>query len=280
MDLPKSAKLIINYMQLEHLVNNKQYLTFSEIVKGTGLSPRTVRKTLMILKNHGIIKALIDLSNSRRYLYRLVFKNIEDLCNEDVEPCLFLLDLGLGILHHTTFRFFKVLRISKLIYYTNSVPNKIFEYVKDNTRLINLINIDVNEFRSCVEEYVNNGHVVSIIFDSLLEKDVISKYINSIQDLDIPIKYVSSTSPIQIACLLLSLGLEKKLCYKRGNYIIRVITTKQGLSNISLSNVIKIFEIQFNGNKFDIAELSNVSEGVLTSNDDKLKAYVIYSLYT
>ncbi|WP_243678595.1 hypothetical protein [Vulcanisaeta distributa] len=35
-ELPLSARLILNYLEFEHLINNKTYVTFKEIIDGTG----------------------------------------------------------------------------------------------------------------------------------------------------------------------------------------------------------------------------------------------------
>ncbi len=34
---PLSARLVLNYLEFEHLINNKTYVTFKEIIDGTGL---------------------------------------------------------------------------------------------------------------------------------------------------------------------------------------------------------------------------------------------------
>ncbi|WP_243680052.1 hypothetical protein [Vulcanisaeta souniana] len=75
-DLPLSARLVINYLEFEHLINNKNYLTFKEIIDGTGLGTRTARNAINLLRKRGLIEAYLDVKERRRYMYRLNFRNL------------------------------------------------------------------------------------------------------------------------------------------------------------------------------------------------------------
>lgn len=276
-NLPKSAKLIVNYMKFEHLINNKSYLTFADIVNGTGLSPRTIRKALTILKDYGLVKAVIDISRSRKYLYRLVFKNIVN-GKYEVNSGLYIVDLGIGITQHMTFKMYRVIRQTNLLYYTDHVPETFFELIKHDCTVRRLNDVEPEEFKREVYFTISSKGIVTMIVDMLVDSDKVNKYLNAL-DKNIPVHYVTGVSPLQLAVGMLLQGIEKKVSFKRGNTTIKILVSKcrkNYLTDLTDSNgkLIKSFMIYLgNGNEIILKEVSSNCEEIDSSG---ATAYILY----
>ncbi len=277
-NLPKSAKLIVNYMKFEHLINNKPYLTFADIVNGTGLSPRTIRKALTILKDYGLVKAVIDISRSRKYLYRLVFKNIVN-DKYEVNSGLYIVDLGVGITQHMTFKMYRVIRQTNLLYYSDHVPETFFELIKHDCIVRRLNAVEPEEFKKEVYLTITSSKgIVTMIVDMLVDNDEVNKYLN-VLDKNIPVHYVTGVSPLQLAVGMLLQGIEKKVSFKRGNMTIKILVSKcreSYLTDLTNSNgkLIKSFMIYLgNGNEIVLKEVNSNCEEI---DSNGAIAYILY----
>ena len=114
------------FLESRHLIHGVNYLTFQELVRGTGLSPRTLRKILPQLRELGLIEVLIDSTTYRRYLYKLNFRNLP--CEStSLERGVYLIDVGVGVLRYMNLKAIQIIRHSDVIMYTDAIPSKILE---------------------------------------------------------------------------------------------------------------------------------------------------------
>ncbi len=264
--LPLSARLVLNYMTFEHLINGRQYLTFRDIVEGTGLGVRTVRSAIGLLKKRGLIEVYIDVHERRKYLYRLKFQNVSERL--DVSPGVYLIDIGIGTLQSMTFRMYRTLRASNIIVHTESVPHSYLELTRCSCIIERIDKYTPESLANLAKTVVFNGGVMSLAFDSLLDSDHIAPYIAALGPGEIPISRIFGVSPIQIAIELLENGHEDELTYCRDNIVLRVITTRK---RPVLRNAIKVLAIVKEGQSFRVIHDAN------TIDEDGLKAFIIYA---
>lgn len=90
--LTPTAKLVINYMAIRHLVDGATYVTFKELVERLGISERRLRALMQELRQAGLVEAYINPSRGRALLYRLAFNNF-NFDSPIVEPGLYYIDL-------------------------------------------------------------------------------------------------------------------------------------------------------------------------------------------
>jgi hypothetical protein len=270
-ELPLSARLIINYLEFEHLINNKNYITFKEIIDGTGLGTRTARNAINLLRKRGLIETYLDVKERRRYMYRLNFRNLTQ-DRIDVTPGLYAIDIGLGTIPSMTFRIYRVLRATAVAFYTDSVPTSYLEFTKCTCAMQRLVNYEPQGFEEIVYTVANNGGSVALVMDSLLDSQVVKPYLDAIyQSSDgnnrIMIYRVVGVSPIQVALELLLMEREDKVSYRRDNIIIRVITTKETLQ---LRDYIKAYVLAMGNDGLWFKEYD------MGNNFNGLKAYIVY----
>ncbi|MFB6470293.1 MAG: hypothetical protein TU36_003550 [Vulcanisaeta sp. AZ3] len=270
-ELPLSARLVINYLEFEHLINNKSYVTFKEIVEGTGLGARTARNAINILRKKELLDAYLDVKGKRRHMYRLNFKNLTH-DRVDVTPGLYIIDVGIGTLSSMTFRIYKVLRASAVAFYTDSVPTSYLEFTKCTCAMQKIISYEPGGFADIVYTVISNGGSVALVMDSLLDIDAVKPYLDAIYNSNEPIIIyrVIGVSPIQAALELLLMGREDNISYKRGGLIIRVMTLRE---KPQLSNYLKAYVLTLSE---DGLILKQYNEKV-NENINELKAYIIYT---
>ncbi|WP_243668507.1 hypothetical protein [Vulcanisaeta sp. JCM 16161] len=178
-ELPLSARLVLNYLEFEHLINNKTYVTFKEIIDGTGLGTRTARNAINLLRKRGLVETYLDVKERRRYMYRLNFRNlVQD--RVDVTPGLYVIDVGLGTIPSMTFRIYKVLRATTVAFYTDNVPTSYLEFTKCTCAMQRLINYEPQGFEEIVHTVTSNGGSVALVMDALLDSQVVKPYIDAV----------------------------------------------------------------------------------------------------
>ncbi|RFA94544.1 helix-turn-helix domain-containing protein [Pyrobaculum aerophilum] len=123
--LTPTAKLVINYMAIRHLVDGATYVTFKELVERLGISERRLRALMQELRQAGLVEAYINPSRGRALLYRLAFNNF-NFDSPIVEPGLYYIDLppNAKIPGDLTLRTFSIIRASKLLLYTPVFANR------------------------------------------------------------------------------------------------------------------------------------------------------------
>ncbi len=220
---PLSARLVLNYLEFEHLINNKTYVTFKEIIDGTGLGTRTARNAINLLrKRGGLVDAYLDVKERRRYMYRLNFRNFTQ-DRVDVTPGLYVIDIGLGTIPSMTFRIYRVLRATSVAFYTDSVPTSYLEFTKCTCAMQRLINYEPQGFEEIVYTVTNHGGSVALVMDSLLDSQIVKPYLDAIYEFGehghtMIYRVVGGVSPIQVALELLLMGREDRVSYKRGGH--------------------------------------------------------------
>ncbi|GAB6945761.1 hypothetical protein [Vulcanisaeta sp. JCM 14467] len=270
-ELPLSARLVLNYLEFEHLINNKTYVTFKEIIDGTGLGTRTARNAINLLRKKGLIEAYLDVKERRRYMYRLNFRNLTQ-DRIDVTPGLYIVDVGLGTIPSMTFRIYRVLRGTAVAFYTDSVPTSYLEFTKCTCAMQRLVNYEPQGFAEIVYTVTNHGGSVALVMDALLDPQVVKPYVDAVYESSdyshIMVYRVIGVSPIQVALELLLMGREDKVSYKREDIIIRIMTTKERLQ---LRDYIKAYILTMTNEGLTLREYDQGSDF------DGLKAYIIYS---
>ncbi len=276
-DLPRSVRLVIDLMRFEHLVNGRQYLTFMDIVRGTGLSLRTTRRVLSMLKEMGIVRVVIDVSrSSRKYLYQLVHGRVPEANSAPGLPSgLYLVDLGVGVTQHMTFKMYRVIRSSKIIYYTKSVPRRVLDFASYDAKVVGLDEVDVDKFKDEVTSLVRKEYLVSVLYDFLIDKELVKKYVEHLSSDGLSIYHVFGMSPLHVAVSLLHQGIERTVCYKRGNMIIKVFTSR-GCIDVRSEKPVKAFCVRMDEHGVHLREIG--FDEMQRQNDDSLKAYIVYYL--
>ncbi|WP_054857118.1 MarR family transcriptional regulator [Vulcanisaeta sp. JCM 16159] len=253
-ELPLSARLILNYLEFEHLINNKTYITFKEIIDGTGLGARTARNAINLLRKRGFVETYLDVKERRRYMYRLNFRNLTQ-DRVDVSPGLYVIDVGLGTIPSMTFRIYRVLRATAVAFYTDSVPTSYLEFTKCTCAMQRLINYEPQGFEEVVYTVTSNGGSAALVMDALLDSQVVKPYIDAVYESSdhnhVMIYRVVGVSPIQVALELLLMGREDKVSYRRESTIIRIIVTRERLQ---LKDYIKAYVLAMSDDGLTLKE--------------------------
>lgn len=274
-DLSLSARVVVSYLQFESMINGKQEVTFREIVEGTGLSQRAVRGALSELKAKGVIEVLLDITRGRRYVYKLLQKNIS-IVEENIESGLYLVDIGIGVPTMLSFRAYRAIRASAVAYYTDSVPKSFLEFTKCTCALIPLRTARPSQFASLASKIVANGGSLSIVYDQLLDWENINEYLTEVGKLpQVKVRFVPSVSPMAIATQFLISNIGESMVFKRDNMAIKIIPLSPGeRPRINESLVVKIFEVKKLDNSIELRQLENLSELV----SDYWRVAIVYEV--
>ncbi len=234
----KTIRCVINYMLLEHLINCRQYLSFQDIVSGTGLSPKTIRRVLKILKQLNIVRTVFDLTNNRRTLYSLIPGKAWKLHKpDDIKPGLYIVDIGLGLPKYLNLKSLRLLRSAEHVLYTPNVPNRIIELVSTEN-IDNILSLSQYEIKRFLNSQSSNIRV--ILVDKILDRDVVDNIIKNVECKE-SVYYVNNVSPIHIAINMLEFPCRKRLRFKRDSNIELVITCN--ISDLNFENVIKLIKV-------------------------------------
>ncbi len=233
--LPNSARHIITYLKVRHLVDCVDNVTFRDLVQGTGLSPRTVRKALAILKNLGIIKVSRDFKQGRRHLYQLNFRKLCEIFPEDkpVSEGLYLIDIGIGLRKFLSPKAIAVISCADVVYYTDNVPFQVLDLIPERAMMIQIGNtvpsLDLAKTR-----------VVAVLFDGILDRELIQRFLSNVNG-SLRVNCISCTSPIMYAAQLLECGKCCKVLFKRSPIFIELYV-RRGASYI-VGDVVKCIKV-------------------------------------
>ncbi len=239
---PKSVKSVINYLIIEHVINGRAFVPFSDIVRGTGLSSKTVRKVLKYLKEKNLLKTVVDVTNSRRILYSLALNNIRGITSQycSLSPGLYLIDIGVGLPQYLSLKTIRLLRYADYILYTCSVPQKILDLAYANiVERIDTPNIDLRTV-------VSSSGIRVILFDAILDVEITDKLEKVLDGClrQVDVHFISNVSPIDIAYKMCRTGMRKKLRFRRDNGIEILITPCLKHENVQYSNIIKCITVR------------------------------------
>jgi DNA-binding transcriptional ArsR family regulator len=167
--LTATAKLVIHYMALRHLVDGVPYVTFKELVQRLGVSERRLRSVMQELRQVGLVEAYMDPSRGRSLLYRLAFSNF-DFDAPRVEPGLYYIDLprGAKIPNDLTFRAYSIIRASQLLLYTPTFARRkvLFRLTKCTCSIKPYGPQTLEEARALA----NAGGVATVVFSSEVDE--------------------------------------------------------------------------------------------------------------
>ncbi len=257
--LPKSVKSVINYLLIEHVLNGRLFVPFSDIVRGTGLSSKTVRKVLKFLKEHNLIRTTVDVGGGRRILYSLALTNIRHYPKfTDVASGLYIIDIGVGVPQYLTTKTIKILRCAEYVLYTPSVPRKILDLTSPKVEeCIQTPDIDL---RTLLKE----SGVRVILLDYILDSDVaslLSKLLADHKHSDV--HFIPNVNPIDVASKMLRLGIRRKVRFRRDNGIEIIVTPFVRIEeeNTEYASILKCIVVRNDGISLSCVE--DGEEGVM-----------------
>ncbi len=246
MDLsPPSGRIVLSYLEYEHLINGKQYVTFKDIVRNTGgLSQRSARNAIMELRAKELVEAVLELEEGRYHKYRLLFKNLIDVLPEapPVKKGVYIIDIGIGTLSNMTFKMYRIIRggSTVVLYTPPSVPRELLEYTKCTCALDLLTNYPVDKFSRLVDGIYNANGALSIVADLTMDNDLVKPYID-IAKSKMQLINVSTINPITIGINMLYMGKSDKFLVRRGGIDIRIIGSSEPVQVKDPLKVISIY---------------------------------------
>jgi len=267
-ELSPSGRIVLSYLEYEHLINGKQYVTFKDIVGNTGLSQRSVRNAIMELRAKSLVEAVLDLDEGRHHKYRLIFKNLIDVLPEaPIKRGVYIIDVGIGTFSNMTFKMYRVIRGSTVVLHTPSVPRELLEYTKCTCALDTLTNYSLEKFNKLIDGVYNANGAISIVADLTLDNDLIEPYI-SLAKAKMHLFSVSTINPITLGINMLFMNKEDKIIIKRGNLNIKLIGTNTA---VQPRNTIKAICIYKQNGNIVIGEPSDING---------FRVYIIYEQAT
>ena len=262
-DLPNSARYIVTYLKYKHLVECVDSVTFRELVEGTGLSPRTVRKAISLLRDLGLIRIVRDVSHGRRHLYQLNFKKLkvfENSSDRVINPGLYLIDVGIGLRKFMSPKALSVIFNSDIILYTDSIPDQVLDLIPEGTEIYH-----ISKFDKFIQ--FSNSKVVSILIDSILDE----YYAKTIPERVKSISIITCTSPITYASELLRCGKSCRVIFKRTPIQIQIFS-RRSIKHVN-GDVVKCLRVELcERDRIYISECSIDN----CDNADSDVAYVVY----
>ncbi|NPA71168.1 MAG: DeoR family transcriptional regulator [Crenarchaeota archaeon] len=268
----KTVRCIINYMLLEHLLNCRQYLSFQDIVNGTGLSPKTIRRALKILKQLNLVKTVFDISSNRRTLYTLNAGKVRCLeRTDDIKPGLYIIDIGLGLPKYLNIKSIRLLRSANQVLYSPNVPHRIIEiaaaeHIEDISKLSQY---ELKRF-ICPAD----SDVKLILIDKILDSDIFNNITSMIECRE-NIYYVSNISPIHVALNILDFPCKKRFRFKRDSSTELVISST--LSDVELNNIFRLLKVSRRGDSITIVNVDLESIDSMSIEDStEASVYIAY----
>ncbi|MGC9118701.1 MAG: helix-turn-helix domain-containing protein [Thermoproteus sp.] len=173
--LTPTAKLVINYMALRHLVDGARYVTFRELVERLGVSERRLRSVVQELRRAGLVEAYLDPSKGRAILYKLSFNNFE-FDAPRVRTGLYYIDLppDAKIPGDLTFKAYSIIRASRLLLYTQTFASRkeLFRLTKCTCSIKRYGEESLTE----ALEVARSGGIAAVVFSSAVDEvDVVGK---------------------------------------------------------------------------------------------------------
>ncbi|MEM1596881.1 MAG: helix-turn-helix domain-containing protein [Pyrobaculum sp.] len=188
-DLPPSAKLVLSYLLIEHMMGGKDWVTVEDIVLNVGITERRLRSIMRLLRKAGLVEAYMDPALGRRHLYRLSFSKLE-LEKPNIPGGLYLIDLDDGLLipWDLTFKAYAVIRSSAMLLYTRSVSGltRLLELTRCTclTLDVGLVE-DEDKLVNQIFRLVSSNRIVSVLFDSSQDHEQIRRITTRIRELGI-----------------------------------------------------------------------------------------------
>lgn len=195
-ELPPSAKLVLGYLLIEHIINGKDWVTVGDIVFNVGITERRLRSIMKMLRDAGLVEAYMDPSLGRRHLYRLSFGKLE-LEKPNIPGGLYLVDLDgeLSIPWDLTFRAYAVIRSSSMLLYTDSVSKltRLLELTRCTCLTLNISLVgDVGRLIEQISQLVLSNRVVSLLFDSSHDAELVRSISVNLREVGIEPRVVSN----------------------------------------------------------------------------------------
>ncbi len=255
-------------MLLEHLLNCRQYLSFQDIVNGTGLSPKTIRRALKILRQLDLIKTVFDISSNRKTLYTLNAGKVRCIeRTDDIKPGLYIVDIGLGLPKYLNIKSIRLLRSANQVLYSPNVPHRIIE-ISAAEHIEDISKMSQCELRRYLT-LVDSG-IRLILIDKILDSDIFNNISNMLECKE-NIYYVSNISPIHVALNLLDFPCKKRFRFRRDSMTELVISSS--LSDININNIFRLLKVSRSG---DTVTISNVD---LEDISESMSGPVVYIAY-
>ncbi|GEM_PF-2832515 len=268
--LPNSVRHIITYLKVRHLVDCVDNVTFRDLVLGTGLSPRTVRKALSILKSLNLIKVSRDFKHGRRHLYQLNFKKLCEIFPEDklVSDGLYFIDVGIGLRKFLSPKAIAVISCADVVLYTENVPSQVLELVPEKATTFLL------DRQIPLSNLAKTG-VVVVLFDGVLDREKIANMLSQ-SGVGTKVSCISCTSPITYAAQLLECGRCCKVLFKRSPVQIELYVRK-GTSYIS-GEVVKCVKVmlEMGNGHYELKALDTSVDELRNVRTGEDVAYVVY----
>ncbi|NPA23442.1 MAG: hypothetical protein GXO23_04015 [Crenarchaeota archaeon] len=264
-DLPNSARYIVTYLKYKHLVECVDSVTFRELVEGTGLSPRTVRKAISMLRDLGLIRIVRDVSHGRRHLYQLNFKKLRSFDNNGdkaVNAGVYLIDVGIGLRKFMNPKALSILFSSEIVFHTDNVPDQVLDLVPEGTEIYHVSKLP--KMLSMV-----NGKVTTILIDGVLDED----YARKVPDIVRSLSIITCTSPITYAAELLRCGRSCRVIFRRTPIQLQILS-RRPLRQVN-GEVVKCIKVELCGDSGDKICIEECSIDQCFSCGENV-AYVIY----
>ncbi len=283
--LPNSAKYVLTYLKMRHLVYCEETVSFKDIVEGTGLSPRTVRKVLSVLKKADLLKVTYDVKNGRRNLYQLNMKRALSCFKRRsklISPGVYFVDVGLGVRKFLSPRALAAILSCNYAIVTDSVPEQITELIPEDITLMHISSVLNDEFD--IARLSSDDLITVVLYDSLLDCssiNALAKRLNSAGMRNV--FYVSSVSPVDYALHLLELGKRCRVKFRRTPISLEIYVRRVPRREELNGNIVRVYYLKYSC-KGGFVELSLTPVDLLVHSIDSLNvedsAVIVYLQYT
>ncbi len=243
--LPNSARYVLTFLKLRQLVYCEDAVSFREIVEGTGLSPRTVRKVLSFLKSAGLLKITHDVKSGRRNLYQLDIKQTLTYFKSRgslIAPGIYFIDVGLGVKKFLSPRALAAILSCDHAIVTDSVPDQITELIPGDAAVSHAVSVLKGKAEidaACLD------NITVVLYDSLLDCGLVSALYSKLSTLKRNVFYVSSVSPIDYALRLLELGRHCRVRFRRSPTVLEIYVRVSPGTNMDPGSVIKAYLVRY-----------------------------------
>jgi len=245
--LPNSARYVLTYLKMRQLVYCEDAISFRDIVEGTGLSPRTVRKAISLLKRVGLLRVSCDIKHGRRNLYQLDIRRALHYFrygSKLITPGIYLVDIGLGVRKFLSPRALAVILSCNLALITDSVPDQITELLPESTRTLHVASALRGE--PSLQGTNPESSIIALLYDAMLDCDIVNVFLEKLRGLGYRgnIYYVPSVSPIDYALHLLELGKCCHVKFRRSPIALEIYVRKMP-PLAELSNIVRLYYLRY-----------------------------------
>ncbi len=190
--LPPTAKLVLTYMVLQHLLKGRGHVTIKELNQELQVSQRRLRSVLADLRRRGLIRVYLDPTVGKAHLYSLSFENF-DLDIPPVRAGIYYIDIPheAKIPHDLTFRSYAVIRASDILLHTAAFERK--KRLFYLTRCVCTIKPYTPETLEEARQAAKRGKVVAVVYNSQIDKIEIPKDATTLEQIRVAISYIPAT---------------------------------------------------------------------------------------